>query len=128
MSKALAGKLGNGQQIATVEIGTVDPDGVHLLGAVGGLDVAVGRAPGGSDPDDDHLALATRPLALDAEQLGIQVEDQVVAAAAGQGPGDVDSQFDGGRGELGLGDVSLVAWSEYGRTLGRKVSRRALGS
>jgi hypothetical protein len=128
VSSGLSVEFDDREEVAAVQLRAIGTDRIHLLGTVRRVDVAVGRIAGGSGPNDDDLALSRCPLALNADQRGPQVKDQVVSLALGDRPRNPNSQLDRASGDLGLRDVSLVRWSEYGRTLGRKVSRRGRGS
>ena len=111
MERPAASSLTNGDQIATVEVGTVDPERVNLLGRVARRDVASGRrVPGPSRVDIDDAAIwADGPvLDLDSQQAMAQVEGCVVGPVLDGGEQHRDTCLNGMEYEAGLSDISFV--------------------
>jgi hypothetical protein len=128
MDVALASQLAYGEEVTALEVRAVRTDCIDLVRCIDATDIAVRGVAAGPGPHGDHVPLAPRPLALDPNQLRMEVEDEVVAASLAQGPADSETEVDGGCGQFGLGDIALVGWVEDAGTLVGEVSLEAPGS
>jgi hypothetical protein len=91
----------------------VHADAFDLVRPVGGADVSVRRVPAGAEVDDHNVALALRPLALDAEQPRTRVDHEVVAPALHNRPQNDETELDGRRRDRCLG------YRSFDRALGQ---------
>src|SRR5439155_26139291 len=65
--------------IAAIDISAVGGEGINLIRRIEPFEEAVAVSTIGVAPNDHHIPVAARPLALDPDELWSQVEDQVIA-------------------------------------------------
>jgi hypothetical protein len=98
---------------ARVELGAVGSYPVDLGHRVRRANATGRRVARCPRANDDHVAFARGPLALHAEQLRPEVEDQVVPAALRERPSDHDPRLDRSRVDSRLGDRALLGRRQF---------------
>jgi hypothetical protein len=73
------------EEIAAVKFGAVRSVSIDLVAAVLPRTKAFGPAPAGIAADDYDVVFERRPLALNSTQPSTEIEDEIVAAALGDG-------------------------------------------
>jgi hypothetical protein len=112
VNDVLALHLADRDEEAFVDVRAEHRDEIYLLSPIRRPLVARRRQTTGSGVDDDDVALSDCVFALDAEQVGSGIEDQVVAAPVGIGPQDDDSRSRRRRSDLCLCNRALLARCE----------------
>ena len=68
----------NGDEEAAIELHAIDADRINLIRRVGALQQAVASPTARGAAHMDDVGLEGRPLALDPDELRIEIEDEVV--------------------------------------------------
>lgn len=115
-------------EVAPIKLTAIRSERIYLVGCV---DPA--HEPGASSAsrvtaNNEYITLERRPLALNAQKLVLDPENQVVAAAFDRGPVDLDPELDRGLGDRSLGNRALLVCRQFKQQpkrtdrLGRAVS------
>src|SRR5215208_2457928 len=116
------GNEGEREVVAAAEVGTEGDHRVDLVLAVDPSNVACRRVTASGQVDDEHVALAPGPFALDPLETVAPVEYEVVPLTLTERARHVDAQAVCRRDDRSLGDVALLRGGQvavHGRTLVR---------
>jgi hypothetical protein len=95
------------EEEAAIQIWAVRSDGVDLAGSIRPLSETFASAPRRVAAYPHDVAVEARVLALRTEKSGAEREDQVVAAALGNGSIDVEAMTNGIASDREFGDGPL---------------------
>jgi hypothetical protein len=101
------------EEVARVDRLAVRSDRIDLIGGIPPANETVGTTTAREARDDDNIAPPDRLLALHAGQAHAVIEDQVVPLTVVEGLVHADTEPDGGRGDLDLGDRPLLVGGEH---------------
>jgi hypothetical protein len=116
---ASSGEFVDREPEAPLQVFAIDRETVDLAGVVGSPNVPARCAPRRGEADVDDRVLASAPLALNTQQSMTYIDDQVVAAAFGDRPIDIEAQLDSLGCDARFGDCTFAAVGEHDRTLVR---------
>ncbi len=101
------------KEVAALGRRAVHRERVNLAGCVYTPNEAVAISSSGITADDDDLSVQRRPLALDPDEAGVEVEEHVVSPALADRPIDVNPELRCVVHDRLLGGVSLLISCEH---------------
>jgi hypothetical protein len=108
LNRGTALDTANRNQKASVQFEVVGRDRIDLLRGVSTADETLRAPPITLTTNDEHFPSPSRPLALDSQKAGLEVEDHVAAAALGNRTVNINSELDRFRGDRDLRDRSFL--------------------
>jgi hypothetical protein len=127
MNLAKRHKLVSVEQITLIVTRAVESEGVKLARVVPAVHQAV-RAPATRvEPSRDDVSRSASPLALNAQQTGPKIKDQVIPLVV-EGPCNTDTQFERARRDLRLSERAFLIRRQHGQhyicAIGRTVAAK----
>jgi hypothetical protein len=113
----LVRKGGERQQVAAVYIETVGRERVDLICRIDPTKKPVSSSPAAVAGNTNHVAVSSRPLALNASEVSVEIKDEIAASAVADGLVYVDAELDRGGRNLYLGDAALLVGAEHTTSL-----------
>jgi len=101
------------QEEATIDLFAVGGVRIDLAFGVNPAQQTVAVPPRRVAADENNLALAGRPLALDAIESPANVENEIVSASLTEGPVDVETELNRRERDRHLGNVALLICREH---------------
>jgi hypothetical protein len=122
MNLAKRDKLVSGQQITLIIMGSIEGEGVKLSTVVPAVHQALRASATRVEPSRDDVPTTARPLALNAQQTGPQIENQVIPFVIERSC-NTETQFECARSDLGLRERSFLIGRQHGQHVAHAVGR-----
>ena len=110
---ALIGEVLDRQEVTAILLRAVDGESINLVTRVCTLDVARAGSTTGAALDGHDVSTAWSPLALDANQSAVKVDDQVVTRPLVDGLVHVETELDCLVRDRGLSDGTFLVAREH---------------